>query len=290
MEDPAQYDINTTAVRELDEPCPHRSHLSRACSRLKIWLVPLALLALISLAVAKMKPETREISSAIKETAEVSFPSLSGPAAMDAPLAEVVVPEPAEPAPVAPVAREEEVLVEALPEKLESQIGEASGGDGSYHILVASLRSQERAEALAARLVKQGHEAEHQAVGGPRHGWWHTVRTGPYETRIEAEIARLELDRQYRLDAFVVPRAKGPYHVQVSSLRLPKKADKLVKRLRRQGHVARRHDVRVSGKGIWHAIRIGPFDTRNEANAYRRHFKKHAGMSAVVVPFEHKPR
>jgi cell division septation protein DedD len=171
-------------------------------------------------------------------------------------------------------------LAEAAP---ESNLTTSSEG---FHIQVASLRSKKRAELLTTRLQQEGHRAAVKAVGLRGRGWWHSVRIGPFNTRIEAEMYRLEFEPPEGRNTVVVPRAKGPYHVQVASVRSKERAEKLAEKLRRRGHQAKRQRGKTRSKGAWHMVRIGPFDSRTEADAYREHFAKREGMAAAVVPFE----
>lgn len=167
-----------------------------------------------------------------------------------------------------------------------SAADDAPSDDGSYYIQVASLRSKKRAELLMKRLSRQGHHADVRAVGLRNRGWWHSVRIGPFGTRMEAEIYRLEFEPFQGHTAVVVPRARGPFHVQVASVRSQSKADDLVEKLRQRGHHARRSRARSSDDGGWYLVRIGPFPTRAEAEAYRTHFAKLEDHPAVVVPYE----
>ncbi|MBW2527644.1 MAG: SPOR domain-containing protein [Deltaproteobacteria bacterium] len=159
-------------------------------------------------------------------------------------------------------------------------------GAGRYHIQVSSLRSKKRAELLAKRLEQEGHRTTVQTVGLRAGGFWHSVRIGPFDSRIQAEIYRLEFDLARGRETVVVPRSQGRYHVQVASLRSRAKAETLVKALRKRGHHARRKQAKRAGAGSWHMVRVGPFDTRAEAEAYRAHFTKREDQLAVVVPFE----
>jgi cell division septation protein DedD len=158
-----------------------------------------------------------------------------------------------------------------------------------FHIQVASLRSKKRAELLGKRLRREGHRTSVEAVGLRDRGWWHSVRIGPFDTRIEAEIYRLEFEAPQGRDTVVVPRSKGPYHVQVASVRSKERAEKLAEKLRQRGHQARRQRGKARSKGAWHMVRIGPFDSRSEADAYRKYFTKREDQSAAVVPFEPIP-
>lgn len=161
--------------------------------------------------------------------------------------------------------------------------------DPGYHILVASLRSKQRAELLAKRLQRKGHLARRQAVGLRSSGWWHTIRIGPFESRVEAETYRLRFHSSETRGWEVRPRSNGRFHLQVASLRSREKAEELRERLSRRGHRARRKLLSSRGRGAWHAVRIGPFDTRDEADAYRTAFEQREERPAAVVPYEPRP-
>lgn len=161
--------------------------------------------------------------------------------------------------------------------------------DPGYHILVASLRSKQRAELLAKRLQRKGHLARREAVGLRSSGWWHTIRIGPFESRVEAETYRLRFHSSETKGWEVRPRSNGRFHLQVASVRSREKAEELRERLVRRGHQARRKLLSSRGRGAWHAVRIGPFDTRDEADAYRTAFEQREERPATVVPYEPRP-
>lgn len=161
----------------------------------------------------------------------------------------------------------------------------AATDDDGFWIQVASLRLKEQSDRLAKRLRDRGHDAESQAYGGARAGWWHVVRIGPFDTRIEAEKARLEFVAKERLrSTMVLPKAKGPYYVQVGSIRSEAGATKFRQKLERQGHHAYVQAVGSKKNGVWHIVRVGPFDVDSDAIAYQKILKERDGVSGEIVP------
>ncbi len=162
---------------------------------------------------------------------------------------------------------------------------DASDSEQGFHIQVASLKVKETAEGLAESLRKQGFRARSDPYGFSRSNWWHVVRIGPFSTRIAAEGRRLQLGPVQRATAVVLPRARGKYHVQVASLRSQEKAGELLEQLRQRGYLARITTVGRSGGERWHCVRIGPFDSRDEADEYRALLEAREGTQSEIVPF-----
>jgi cell division septation protein DedD len=154
-----------------------------------------------------------------------------------------------------------------------------------YHIQVASLRVKETADELAASLRKQGFRARSDPYGFSKADWWHVVRIGPFQTRVAAEGRRLQLGPVQRATAVVLPRARGKHHVQIASLQSNEQAIQLLERLQQRGHSARITTVGETGQGRWHCVRIGPFDSRQEAEDYRALLKAREDIDSQVVPF-----
>jgi cell division septation protein DedD len=162
--------------------------------------------------------------------------------------------------------------------------GSDDGADGNFWIQVASLPLKEKADRLAAQLRKKGHKAQTLAYGGPRAGWWHVVRLGPYPTRIDAESARLDFVRSEPMATVVMPRARGPYHIQIASLRSESGAKNLAARLARNGHSAVTRSVTTRKSGTWYTVRVGPFDSVIDAEAYQTLLEQHGNAKGEIVP------
>ncbi len=62
--------------------------------------------------------------------------------------------------------------------------------------------------------------------------------------------------------------------IQVASLKDPKAADKLVTKLKKKGYDAYRTTADISGKGIWHRVRIGYFKNRADAQKILNRLRK----------------
>ena len=194
-------------------------------------------------------------------------------------------PGPAKPeaAPTAPAASPDAKVAAATAEP--APLIEATDLEQGFHIQVASLKVKETAERLAESLRKQGFRARSDPYGYSRSNWWHVVRIGPFTARIAAEGRRLQLGPVQRATAVVLPRAHGKYHVQVASLRSQEKAADLLEQLRQRGYRARITTVGRSGEERWHCVRIGPFDSREEAKEYRGLLEAREGIESEIVPF-----
>jgi cell division septation protein DedD len=155
---------------------------------------------------------------------------------------------------------------------------------GAYYLQVASYRTKERADEHARMLTERGLATQSVAYGGPEAGWWHAVRMGPFKQRIEAEQRRFDLQPHERGSAYVLPRSNGKYHVQVASFAEREEAEQVVKRFKAEGHPTKITRVRMSGS-YWHCVRIGPFDNREEATAYKVLVPDIPGTQSTVIPF-----
>jgi DedD protein len=79
--------------------------------------------------------------------------------------------------------------------------------------------------------------------------------------------------------------SEGGYQLQVSSFKSQAEADQFAEQLRARGHKAYTVEARVTGRGTWWRVRVGPFSSLQKAQAYRSQFeaKEH------VVPFIVQP-
>jgi cell division septation protein DedD len=168
----------------------------------------------------------------------------------------------------------------------DSKSDVAEANQHGYLIQVASLTSETAASSLAAALERLGFRAKSSPYGLSRGKWWHVVRIGPFGDRVEAERRRLDLAREQRYRAKVIPHARGPFFVQVASLLSRDKARSLADRLGHQGHHARAVTVSTPEGKRWHSVRIGPFDTRDEASSYRDLLSEPERDGTVVIPYE----
>ena len=71
----------------------------------------------------------------------------------------------------------------------------------------------------------------------------------------------------------------------MSSFKTQAEAEQFAEQLRARGHKAYTVEARVTGRGTWWRVRVGPFSSLHEAQAYRSQFeaKEH------VVPFIVQP-
>jgi cell division septation protein DedD len=75
----------------------------------------------------------------------------------------------------------------------------------------------------------------------------------------------------------------GRYQIQVASFKGLQQAEHFVAQLRQRGHSAHRVAALVPNRGLWHRVRIGPFENNYEAQQYRKRFEKKERMAAFVV-------
>ncbi len=152
--------------------------------------------------------------------------------------------------------------------------------DGAFYVQVASYKGKEDAAGYAATLSARGLSAH--SSPDPAGGSWHLVRLGPFRSRGEAEKARFELKTSERLKAYVQPRSNGKYHVQVGSFSTLEQAEPIAKSFAAQGHATKISRIKM-GDQRWHCVRIGPFDTAEEAAAYQELLK--TDVESVVIPY-----
>jgi DedD protein len=79
------------------------------------------------------------------------------------------------------------------------------------------------------------------------------------------------------------PGHEGGYQLQVSSFKKPEDAEGFAMALRRRGHKAYVVAANVSGRGLWHRVRIGPFKYRRSAEIYRQDFEAKERIVTFVV-------
>lgn len=75
----------------------------------------------------------------------------------------------------------------------------------------------------------------------------------------------------------------GEYTVQVISYDSPEGAEAFAAGLRARGHRAFVMRAEVEGRGTMYRVRVGPFETQREAQAYRRDFEQTERMSTLLV-------
>jgi len=105
------------------------------------------------------------------------------------------------------------------------------------------------------------------------------VTTEPKDglTALAASAAQVEPDEE------APSGTDGGYQIQVASFKVQGDADAFVEDLRKRGHRAYRQAAYVSGRGLWHRVRIGPFKTKFQANLYRKKLEGKERMNAFVV-------
>jgi cell division septation protein DedD len=76
---------------------------------------------------------------------------------------------------------------------------------------------------------------------------------------------------------------EGRYTLQVISYRDSNEARVFASALRKRGHAAYVTTGTVEGRGTHWRVRIGPFDTRQQAQGYRTTFEREEGMNTFIV-------
>jgi len=76
---------------------------------------------------------------------------------------------------------------------------------------------------------------------------------------------------------------EGRYTLQVISYSEPQEARIFSSALRKRGHAAYVTTGTVEDRGTHWRVRIGPFDTRQEAQSYRSTFEREEGMNTFIV-------
>jgi cell division septation protein DedD len=77
--------------------------------------------------------------------------------------------------------------------------------------------------------------------------------------------------------------SEGKYQLQIAAYSSAEEADRFVEELRLRGHRAHREAANVPNRGIWQRVRVGPFQTRGEALAYKAEFERKEGMATFLV-------
>lgn len=80
------------------------------------------------------------------------------------------------------------------------------------------------------------------------------------------------------------PGTEGPFSVQVSSFRNLPHAQNFAAQLRQRGHHAFvAAPATDPNHNVWHRVRIGPFASQREANAFRASFEQREHLPTIVV-------
>lgn len=77
--------------------------------------------------------------------------------------------------------------------------------------------------------------------------------------------------------------ADGEFNLQVMSYEAKDEADAFASALRDRGHEAFVAAAHVDGRGRTYRVRIGPFKSKQAADAYRREFEERERMNTIVV-------
>ncbi len=75
----------------------------------------------------------------------------------------------------------------------------------------------------------------------------------------------------------------GRYTLQVISYQRPELATAFADALRDRGHTAFVVEGEIPNRGTHYRVRIGPFQTQHQANAYRRTFERDEQMATLVI-------
>jgi cell division protein FtsN len=262
----------TTNLPELQQP---RAVLESQPARFgRSWLIlgALAVVSGLAYGASRLAPPT-------------GTPSPSPGKAVTAPVATQNASDEPDPAPTGAVRSPSSQTEKAVDGEEEADPGtppSSETSDGAYFVRVASYKGDKDAAEYAATLSARGLPA--QSSSDPSGAAWQLVRLGPFQNRGEAEKARFKLKLHEREKAYVVPRSNGKYHVQVGSFASLEEAGPVAKRFSTQGHATKISRIKM-GDRRWHCVRIGPFDTAEEAADYQELVKEISNTESVVIPY-----
>jgi cell division septation protein DedD len=111
------------------------------------------------------------------------------------------------------------------------------------------------------------------------------VTAGPDRKIVEMAVVRDPLvAATVRQKTVAAPAGhEGRYTLQVISYRDPQEAQVFASALRKRGHAAYVTTGTVEDRGTHWRVRIGPFETRQQAQAYRTTFEREEGMNTFIV-------
>lgn len=154
-----------------------------------------------------------------------------------------------------------------------------------------TLVTEERAEVAAAMAAAAAELAHLDPLTSPAPrsdiaaGLPAAVTAGPDRTLVEMAAIRDPL-----VAATVTERAQsspagyeGRYTLQVISYGDAEEARVFASALRKRGHAAYVTSGSVEGRGMHWRVRIGPFETRQQAQDYRTTFEREEGMNTFIV-------
>ncbi|MGB5811303.1 MAG: SPOR domain-containing protein [Polyangiales bacterium] len=203
--------------------------------------------------------------------------------------------------------------VAALPEQSESQAEDplqallfedamAAGGtpeeseedqviDPETLSFPTTLVTESRPEVAAAMAAAAAELAHLDPLGSPpprskiAAGLPAAVTAGP-----DREVVEMAAIRDPLVAATVPKRTtsspaghEGLYTLQVVSYRDPQEAQVFTDALRKRGHASYVTRSTIEGLGTHWRVRIGPFESRREAQAYRTTFEHEEGMNTFIV-------
>jgi DedD protein len=181
------------------------------------------------------------------------------------------------------------------PETQPAKPPAAPAAGGRYVVQIASFGSIDNANRLAQTLRGQGYSVLSDTVRSDV-GTLHRVRIGPYGTETEANAAVAEVRTQV---VNVKPRVVDlqPYQaaqvttpsdplvrwvVQLGSFSSTDNADRLVAKVRAEGHSAYKEAISSSGSTVYR-VRVGPFLEREEAIRVDGLIAERLSMDGVVM-------
>ncbi|HET6415338.1 MAG TPA: SPOR domain-containing protein [Polyangiales bacterium] len=154
-----------------------------------------------------------------------------------------------------------------------------------------TLVTEERAEVAAAMAAAAAELAHLDPLTSPAPrsdiaaGLPAAVTAGPDRTLVEMAAIRDPL-----VAATVTERTQsspagyeGRYTLQVISYGDAEEARVFASALRKRGHAAYVTSGSVEGRGMHWRVRIGPFETRQQAQDYRTTFEREEGMNTFIV-------
>lgn len=77
---------------------------------------------------------------------------------------------------------------------------------------------------------------------------------------------------------------KSPFAIQVGSYPNPDEAHHWVSHWKQKGYQAFLVSADIPGKGRWYRVRLGRFDSKEEAQSYLKDFQSREGIEAFIAP------
>jgi DedD protein len=165
----------------------------------------------------------------------------------------------------------------------------ASESGGGWVVQVAVFGNADTAASIRERLQELGHEVMVDVIVRDQTEL-HRLRTGPYASESDAGRARGQIAATVsgvepvvrELDATAGSQDRQGMAVQVGSFASRNNAERLVGQLAQAGYDAFMHGEVSGGRTIWR-VRVGTYETRDEADRLLKTLTEEEGLQGIVV-------